>query len=139
MYQGNVLFGSADGWVYSLRASDGVLAWRFRAAPMDQRLMAFGQLESVWPVHGSVLIQDDVLYCVAGRSMFLDSGLRLWRLDPGTGRVLSETVMDDRDPATGKTIQTYVSWLNMPTALPDVLSSDGRLAVSYTHLTLPTN
>jgi len=120
------LFGSADGWVYCLRASDGVLAWRFRAAPMDQRLMAFEQLESVWPVPGSVLVQGGVAYCVAGRSMFLDGGLRLWRLDPKTGDVLSETVLDDRDPKSDEGLQAYVSWLNMPTGLPDVLSCDGR-------------
>jgi len=126
IYQGRVLFGCADGWVYCLRASDGKLAWRFRAAPDDRRLVAFEQVESVWPVHGSVLVQKDILYCVAGRSMFLDGGLRLLRLDPKTGRKLSETVLDDRDPETGKNLQVYVKGLNMPTALPDVLSSDGR-------------
>jgi outer membrane protein assembly factor BamB len=127
VYQGRVLFGSADGWVYCLGASDGTLAWRFCAAPIDQRLMAFEQLESVWPVHGNVLVQDGVLYCVAGRSMFLDGGLHLWRLDPKTGRVLSHTVLDDHEQATGKDLQAYVNWLNMPPALPDILSSDGRL------------
>jgi len=127
IYQGRVLFGSADGWVYCLDASDGALAWRFRGAPMDQRLMAFEQLESVWPIHGSVLVQNDVLYCVAGRSMFLDGGLSILRLDARTGGLISETVLDDHDAATGKDLQAYVSWLNMPPALPDVLSSDGRL------------
>ena len=134
IYQGRVLFGSADGWVYCLAASDGALVWRFRAAPKDLRLMAFEQLESVWPVHGSVLVQDDpstgpgqaVLYCVAGRSMFLDGGIRFLRLDPKTGRKLSENILDDRDPETGKNLQVYVKGLNMPVALPDVLSSDGR-------------
>ncbi|HUT91459.1 MAG TPA: LamG-like jellyroll fold domain-containing protein [Thermoguttaceae bacterium] len=127
IYRGLVLFGSADGHVYALRAADGALAWRFRGAPRNQRLVAFEQVESVWPVHGSVLVEDGVLYCVAGRSMFLDGGLRLVRLDPMTGRMLSETVLDDRDPGSGKDLQAYVSWLNMPVALPDVLSSDGRL------------
>ena len=127
IHRGLALFGSADGYVYAVRATDGQLAWRFRAAPMDERMMSFEQIESVWPVHGSVLVQDDVLYCVAGRSMFVDGGLRLWRLDPLTGQVLSETVMDDSDPAGGKDLQDYVSWLNMPTAMPDILSSDGRL------------
>ena len=127
VYQGLVLFGSADGWVYCLRASDGALVWRFRAAPTDERLMAFEQVESVWPVHGSVLVLDGVVYCVAGRSMFLDGGLYLWRLDAKTGRLLSQTILDDCDPATNKNLQSYVSWLNMPVALPDVLSSDGRL------------
>lgn len=126
IYEGRVLFGSADGWIYCLRASDGVLAWRFRAAPKDLRLMSFEQLESVWPVHGSVLIQDDVLYCVAGRSMFLDGGMRLLRLDPKTGKKLSETILDDHDPETGKNLQIYVKGLNMPVALPDILSSDGQ-------------
>jgi len=126
IYEGRALFGSADGWVYCLRASDGKLAWRFRAAPADRRLVAFEQVESVWPVHGSVLVCDDVVHCVAGRSMFLDGGLRLCRLDVKTGRKLSETVLDDRDPETGDNLQVRVRVLNMPVALPDVLSSDGR-------------
>jgi len=127
IYQGRVLFGSADGYVYCLAAEDGVLVWRFRAAPMDQRLMSFEQVESVWPAHGSVLIQNGVLYCLAGRSMFLDGGLHFWRLDPKTGKALSHNVLNDREQKTGKDIQSYVSWLNMPVAMPDILSSDGRL------------
>ncbi|MFB0552578.1 MAG: PQQ-binding-like beta-propeller repeat protein [Phycisphaerae bacterium] len=126
IYKGLVLFGSADGWVYCLAASDGALVWRFRAAPKDLRLTAFEQLESVWPVHGSVLVQDDVLYCVAGRSMFLDGGIRFLRLDPKTGQKLSENILDDRDPETGENLQVYVKGLNMPVALTDVLSSDGQ-------------
>jgi hypothetical protein len=127
IFHGMVLFGSADGYVYNLRASDGTLVWRFRAAPMNQQAMWFEQLESVWPVHGSVLIQNGVVYCVAGRSAFLDDGMRLIRLDPATGRLLSETVLNDRDPASGKAIQDYARQHNMPVSLPDILSCDGRL------------
>ena len=127
IFDGMVLFGSADGYVYNLRTSDGVLVWRFRAALMDQRAMWFEQLESVWPVHGSVLVQDGVVYCVAGRSAFLDDGMRLIRLDPATGHLLSETVLNDQDPDGGKAIQDYTRQLNMPVSLPDILSSDGRL------------
>ncbi len=126
IYQGLVLFGSANGWVYCLRASDGELVWRFRAAPADLRLVAFEQVESVWPVHGSVLVQDGIAYCVAGRSMFLDGGLHLLQLDPKKGRKLAETILDDRDPETGENLQVHVEGLNMPVALPDILSSDGR-------------
>ncbi len=126
VYQGRVLFGSADGSVYCLRGSDGKLMWRFRAAPADKRLAAFEQLESVWPAHGSVLVEGGVVYCLAGRSMFLDGGMRLCRLDPKTGGKLSETVLDHRDPKTGKGLQAKIRGLNMPAALPDVLSSDGR-------------
>ena len=124
--RGRVVFGSADGYVYCLRGSDGELIWRFRAAPVDRRLMAYEQVESVWPVHGSVLVQSDVVHCVAGRSMFADGGLRLCRLDLGTGRKLSETIMNDRDPSTGKNLQVHVKGLTMPVALPDILSSDGK-------------
>jgi outer membrane protein assembly factor BamB len=125
-YKGRVLFGSADGYVYSLNAADGSLIWKFRAAPIDRRLVAYEQVESVWPVHGSVLVQDDKVYCVAGRSVFLDGGMRLLQLDPTTGEKLSEVVLDEIDPETGKNLHEYVQGLNMPVGLPDVLSSDGK-------------
>ena len=125
IHRGLVLFGCADGHVYALRATDGELAWRFRAAPMDRRHLAFEQLESVWPVHGSVLVHNGVLYCTAGRSIFLDGGIRFLRLDPMTGRKLGEAVWDERDPETGKNMQMHVKSLNMPVALSDVLSCDG--------------
>jgi len=125
IYRGRVLFGSASGHVVCLRANDGVQAWRFRVAPADRRTVSFEQVESVWPVHGSVLVQDDVATVVAGRSMYLDGGLRLCRLDVESGSLLSETVLDDRDPETGENLQVHVKGLTMPVALPDVLSSDG--------------
>ncbi len=125
IYRGLALFGSADGHVYAVSAADGKLAWRFRAAPANERLVAHEQVESVWPVHGSVLVEDGVLYCTAGRSIFLDGGIRMIRLDPVTGKLLGQTLWDERDPATGKNMQTYVKSLHMPVALSDVLSSDG--------------
>ena len=123
---GRLLFGSANGYVYCLRASDGELAWRFRAAPVDRRLVVFDQVESAWPVHGTVLVQDGVVSLVAGRSMYLDGGLRLYRLKLETGRLLSEKILDDRDPETGENMQVRVKGLDMPVALSDILSSDGQ-------------
>jgi len=52
--------------------------------------MAFEQLESVWPVHGAVLIEDDVLSFVVGRSSFLDHGMWFVQLDPRTGKKLRD-------------------------------------------------
>ena len=126
VHRGRVVFGGADGWVYCLNAADGQLAWRYRAAPLDRRAMAFEQLESLWPVHGSVLIRDDTIYCVAGRSNFLDGGLRLLRLNLQTGSKVSETVMDHTNPATGNNIQEVLQVLQMPVGLPDILSSDDK-------------
>jgi outer membrane protein assembly factor BamB len=129
-YRGLVLFGSADGYVYALNAQDGLLAWRFRGAPVDRRMTAWEQLESAWPVHGSVLVYDGVVYCTAGRNMFLDGGIHFLRLDPRTGKLLGEVVMNDRDPESGE--EMHLAHLektqgnNMPVALSDVLSCDGR-------------
>ncbi len=125
-YRGRVIFGSADGWVYCLRAGDGELVWKFRGAPVDRRLMAFEQLESVWPIHGSVLVQNDQVWFASGRSNFLDGGLRMHILDAVTGQVISETVIDEKNPDTGGNLQERLQVLNMPVGLTDVLSSDGE-------------
>ncbi len=126
IHQGTALFGSADGYVHCLRASDGALIWRFRAAECDRRVMSYGQLESAWPVHGSVLVRTGVAYVVAGRSMFLDGGLTLYRLDPRSGKVLSTTKMDGNDPMTGEDLHRHVTMLDMPVASSDILSSEGE-------------
>ena len=124
--QGHVVFGSSDGYVYCLRSSDGQLAWRFRAAPQERRIMAFGQLESAWPVHGSVLVQDDAVYFVAGRSSYLDDGMYLFRLDLQSGDVLAHQRIYSRDPETGEQPDEPMMF-DMPGALPDVLATDGQL------------
>jgi outer membrane protein assembly factor BamB len=126
IYRGTALFGCADGYVYCLRTDDGAMVWRFRAAPDDRRTVSFEQVESLWPVHGSVLVLDNTIYCVAGRSMFLDGGLRMLMLDAKTGKKLGETLHDGLDPDTGEDLQKHVKVLNMPVALPDILSTDGK-------------
>jgi len=133
IWQGRVLFGCSDGWVYCLRASDGELIWRFRAAPQDRRVVAYGQLESAWPVPGNVLVRDGIVYCAAGRSSYLDGGIRLYRLDAKTGRKLSERCIDHRDPKTGYQLKGATRGTNIPGALPDVLSCDGE-SVYLRHL-----
>lgn len=120
------VFGSNDGYVYCVRASDGELVWKYRAAPVDQRVMAYEQLESVWPVSGSILVEDGIAYFVAGRSNFLDGGLRWIKLDVRTGEKLAELVIDEQDPDSNGTIQDRLQILQMPTGLPDILSSDDK-------------
>ena len=126
VFEGRVLFGSADGYVTCLRAADGILAWRFRAAPEDRRVVAYEQVESVWPVPGSVLVDDGVAWVAAGRSSFLDGGIFVYRLDPASGKMLSVTQVSTRDPETGKEPKNIARGTGMQAgALPDVLSSDG--------------
>ena len=93
-HQGLVLFGSADGWAYCLRAADGALVWRFRAAPEDRRIGAFGQLESAWPVHGSILVQNGLAYFSAGRSSHLDGGICLYAVEPATGKLVHQAHLE---------------------------------------------
>ncbi len=102
IHRGLVLFGSADGWVYCLREADGALVWRFRGAPEARLIAVRGQLESTWPIHGSVLVHDGTLIAAAGRSSYLDGGIRVHRLAPETGELLSETLIDSLGPGKGE-------------------------------------
>ncbi|MHC4352041.1 MAG: outer membrane protein assembly factor BamB family protein, partial [Planctomycetota bacterium] len=79
IHAGMVVFGSADGWVYCVRSTDGTLVWRFRGAPEDRRIVVRGQLESAWPIHGSVLVNEGTLIVAAGRSSYLDGGIHIYR------------------------------------------------------------
>jgi len=91
LYKGQVLFGCTDGYLYCVTFEKGELDWRFRAAPAERRIMIEDQLESAWPVNGSVLVVNDVVYCAAGRSSMLDGGIWLYGLRPATGELLYET------------------------------------------------
>jgi len=87
---GLVVFGTRDGRVTCLRATDGQLAWRFRAAPIEQRIMVDGRLESAWPVYGSVLVQKGVVSFSAGWHTGLDGGVTSYELELLTGKVLKK-------------------------------------------------
>ena len=127
VWKGRVIFGGMDGWVYCLRETDGALIWRFQGAPNSRRHGAFEQIESAWPIHGSVLVENDTVNCVAGRSVFLDSGLRFLRLDAATGKKLAEVIYNEIDPETGGDFQDRHKTLQMPVGLNDILSSDGKV------------
>ena len=150
IYRGLVLFGSADGRVTCLRLSDGELVWRLLAAPADVRVVARDRVESVWPVHGSVLVLDGVAYCSAGRSTWLDGGIDLFGLEPATGKVLyksrfrsrhpefregKDRARADYDATIGQNVTDYRTYLASDRsdsfsmaggAVSDVLVSDGR-------------
>jgi len=136
VYRGLALFGSADGCVYCVRADDGKLVWRRLAAPDDSRIVSHGQLESPWPVHGNVLIQDGVAYFAAGRSSFLDGGIYVYAVEPATGKLLRTKRIDSLDPNTGDMVECRLAY-DMPPdalgALPDILVGDGK-SVYMRHL-----
>jgi len=125
LYADRAIFGCRDGYVYSLRTSDGTLAWRLQAARTERRITARGQLESASPVHGSVLVRDGVVYFTAGRSSYLDGGIDFYRLEARTGKTLSVTPIYSPDPETGKQPEQYGP-AYMPGSLGDILSSDDQ-------------
>lgn len=85
IHKGLALVGSHDGWVYALRAKDGQLAWRSRVAPWERKLVAYAEVESVWPAVGTVLVHDNVAYANAGRTCESDGGIAVVAFDPATG------------------------------------------------------
>ncbi|KPJ66000.1 MAG: hypothetical protein AMJ43_09430, partial [Coxiella sp. DG_40] len=127
-HEGLLLFGSRDGWVYCLRASDGALAWRFRDLPEDRMICAYGQIESPWPVCGSVLVNDGVAYLAAGRNSFLDGGIFVYGLDPQTGRVIYRRQMYGPYDSDGFPIMTskLTSGSGLDGFKNDVFLTDGQ-------------
>ncbi len=85
IHNGLAIFGDHGGYVHAVRADNGKPVWRFQAAPIDERMGAYGQIESAWPVAGSVLVMDDKAYFVAGRQELSDGGVFIFSLDPMTG------------------------------------------------------
>ena len=88
IHRGLCLFGTRSGWVYCLRADDGRLVWRLRAAPLEERIAAYGQIESPWPVPGSVLVVDGVAFFAAGRQPLADGGILVFAVEPPTGKIV---------------------------------------------------
>lgn len=122
VYEDVVLCGCRDGSVCALRVADGARAWRFRASPRQRLIVSRGQLESVWPVCGSVLVLNDTAYLAAGKSSYLDGGIHLYGLDPHTGEERVHEVLWSRRPDGSEKMdeQSVDGFLN------DVLSSDGE-------------
>jgi outer membrane protein assembly factor BamB len=110
VWGGLVLFGSTDGWVRCVTAKQGELVWKLRAAPADRRIVVRGRVESLWPVPGSVLVQDGLAVFAAGRHTYTDGGIfyRAVRVE------------------TGETVWTQKRVASDGSSLADVPVSDGR-------------
>jgi len=85
--RGRVVFGTRRGWVHCLEAPTGRLAWRFMAAPEQRFVVAYGQVESAWPLHGCLPVADGVVVATAGYHGETDGGVWAWGLDLATGAV----------------------------------------------------
>jgi hypothetical protein len=71
------------------------MVWRVRAAPEERRIVAWGSLESAWPVAGSVLVDGKgTANVAAGRSPLADGGVHLTTIQIDSGKVLQHHVLD---------------------------------------------
>ncbi|MHC4250665.1 MAG: outer membrane protein assembly factor BamB family protein [Planctomycetota bacterium] len=93
IYKGLCVFGCGDGSVYCLDAETGELAWRFKTSAIERRIGSENRIESPHRVHGAVLVQGNTVYFAAGRSSFLDGGIRVYGVDVWTGRQLHERTL----------------------------------------------
>ncbi len=122
IYGGVALCGSRDGSVSALRVTDGELVWRFQAAPEERWIVSRGQLESTWPLFGSVLVVNDTAYFAAGKTSYLDGGIRLFGVKAATGEQIFEKVLFTRDEHGAQLLdaESVDGYLN------DILSWDGE-------------
>jgi len=121
IYKGLCVVGCRDGSVYCLNAADGRLGWRFKVSGVERRVGSDNRLESPLPVSGSVLVMEDVAYFAAGRSSFLDGGIRLYGLDVWTGKQLYSRVV-----ASGHWGNSAPRKGRSRGSLVDILISDGN-------------
>ncbi len=84
-YRDKLYFGSDDGHLYCLRASDGDLQWKFRVVPSNRKILGNGRLISVWPVRGGPVLADDTVYFAAG--VWPLEGVFVYALDAQSGAV----------------------------------------------------
>ncbi|MCP4173673.1 MAG: PQQ-binding-like beta-propeller repeat protein [Fuerstiella sp.] len=84
-WRNKLYFGSDDGHLYCLNASDGALQWKFRAVPSARKLLGNGRLISVWPIRGGPVLADETVYFAAG--VWPLEGVFVYALDAQSGQV----------------------------------------------------
>ena len=127
IWQGRLLVGSGDGWVYCFEAASGRRLWRFRAAPAERKIAVHGRLLSNWPVGSGVLVSDGVVYAAAGITSY--DGTHVYALDAASGMILwqnntSGRLVDD-EQVTGVSVQGHM------------LLHDGRLYLAGGNVVSP--
>lgn len=132
IYGDFAVFGCKDGWTYCLNKNDGKLIWRFNGAPEQRLVGVYDQLESAWPVYGSVLVMKSakinngrpVVYLTAGRNTHMDSGIFVYARDLASGKIVAENVLSGpyREDGSPIIVEGHV----ISGVRADILVSDGE-------------
>ena len=77
---------SDDGFLYSLKLTDGSMIQRWQGQPKNDRVLGNQQMISKWPARGGPVIRDGVLYWGAG--IWQSEGIFLHAIDPETGKLI---------------------------------------------------
>ena len=86
---GRVYFGSDDGFLYCLDATDGKLIWKFSGEPAGRtgrNLLGNRRLIPMWPVRGGPVLDAGVVYFSAG--LWPEEGIFIHALDAKTGEAI---------------------------------------------------
>jgi len=83
LHESKAYFGSDDGSAYCVRADDGALVWKRKAAPDGRLIPSNAKLISLWPVRTGVLVAGSRAYF--GASLLPWRASVLWAVDARSG------------------------------------------------------
>jgi outer membrane protein assembly factor BamB len=81
-----VYFVCDDGYLYCLRAVDGILDWKYFGAPFDKKVLGNDRLTSIFPARGAPVVYDDTVYFATSVWPFM--GVFIHALNATTGKVV---------------------------------------------------
>ncbi|XOV73067.1 MAG: PQQ-binding-like beta-propeller repeat protein [Verrucomicrobiota bacterium] len=121
----HVYFVSDDGSLYCLKTQTGELAWSFRGAPGNLKVIGNERVISAWPARGGPVIRDGTLYFASSIWPFM--GTFIYALDAQTGHV--QWVNDS----------TNAQYIKQPHNAPSFagVAPQGSLVATEDHLIIP--
>ncbi|MDB4757440.1 PQQ-binding-like beta-propeller repeat protein [Akkermansiaceae bacterium] len=84
--EGKIIFGSDDGCLYCVNASDGSLVWKKRAVPSKRKVIGNERMISVWPIRGGPVLHEGRVYFAAG--VWPLEGTFVFCVDAATGETI---------------------------------------------------
>jgi outer membrane protein assembly factor BamB len=108
-WNGRIVFGSCDGFLYCLDASDGRMLGRMQLAPETRLVNIMDRLVSAWPLGGGVVLSDDGIACTAAGSTAADGAVAA-AVDVATGRLRwrQAYTLDRKEPRLSFGVQANV-------------------------------